>query len=218
MTASLALTRIVLADPFPICMTGAQIELSRLEGACVVARAFSPTQLLDVLGEHECDVLVSEYYMSDAGLGDGLGMFGRIRQQYPGLKLVVLTSICNPIVLSALEYLGVRAVVSKRDLPEHMREALLAVLRSEAYLSPEIQAARSARSVKAQADITESLTRAEVEVVRLFLSGQSLGEIAGALRLSKQTVGAKKRAAMRKLDVRNDAGLVRYGLKTGLAI
>jgi two-component system, NarL family, captular synthesis response regulator RcsB len=213
MTAAPAI-RVVLADAFPICLRGAQIELSRIEGACVVACAFSSSQLFDVLGEHECEVLVSEYDMSGADFGDGLGMFKRIRHQYPGLKLLVLTAICNPVVLFALEDLGVHAIVSKRDLPEHLRHGLHAAFRSEAYLSPEIQAARQ---IEAQACRIDSLTRAEVEVVRLFLSGLSLGEIAAVVRLSKQTVSAQKRAAMRKLDVQSDAGLVRYGVTSGLA-
>ena len=50
-----------------------------------------------------------------------------------------------------------------------------------------------------------------MEVVRLFLSGFSMGEIAEKFSRSKQTVSAQKCAAMRKLDVHNDMDLVRYG-------
>lgn len=217
MTALPGTTRVVLADASPVCLKGLQIELSRIEGAWVVACAFSPTELFRVLDEHECDVLVSEYDMPGSEICDGFGMFKRIRQQYPRLRLIVLTAICNPVVISALEDLGVQAIVSKRDVPEHICSALCAALRSDVYLSPGILAARRESLLKAHASHIDTLTRAEVEVVRLFLSGLSVSEIARGFRLSKQAVSAQKRAAMRKLNVQSDAGLVRYGLKSGLA-
>ena len=214
---SSGVVRLVLADAYPLCMKGAQLELCRVEGAHIVACAFSSPQLFDVLSEHECDVLVTEFVMGPTDFGDGLGMFKRLRQRHPNLKIVVLTAIGNPVVHASLEDLGVHAIVSKRDLPEHLRCAVQAASRSEAYLSPGILAARRRGRTGRNLDGDETLTRAEIEVVRLLLSGLSVGEIAGVFRRSKQTVSAQKRAAMRKLDVHSDAGLVRYGVRSGLA-
>lgn len=217
MSAMRKVIRVVLADGHPICVKGVQIEISVADIAQVVACAFNSTELFDILDTHECDVLVSDYVMSGADFGDGLSMFARIQQRYPGLKLVVLTSIDNRIVLQALEELGVRAIVSKGDLPEHLRRALHAARCGEPYRSPRIQAALEAEVSASCADGVHPLTRCEVEVVRLFLSGFSLGEIAEKFCRSKQTVSAQKRAAMRKLDVHNDIDLVRYGVRSGLA-
>ncbi|WMD20221.1 response regulator transcription factor [Achromobacter seleniivolatilans] len=209
--------RVVLADGHPICVKGVQIELSVEDVAQVVACAFNSTELFNTLDSHECDVLVSDYVMSGADFGDGLSMFARIQERYPSLKLVVLTSIDNRIVLRALEDLGVRAIVSKGDLPEHLRRALCAACRGEPYRSPRIQAAMTSTMTESSSEGVSHLTRCEVEVVRLFLSGFSLGEIAEKFSRSKQTVSAQKRAAMRKLDVHNDIDLVRYGVRSGLA-
>lgn len=220
--------RVVLADGHPICVKGVQIEISVKDIAEVVACAYNSTELFDILDTHECDVLVSDYVMSGEDFGDGLNMFARIQQRYPGLKLVVLTSINHRDVLQALEASGVRAIVSKGDLPEHLRRAMYAACCDEPYRSPRIEAAIQAPAAQAglQAGLqgdgacvgsADLLTRCEVEVVRLFLSGFSLGEIAEKFSRSKQTVSAQKRAAMRKLDVHNDIDLVRYGVRSGLA-
>lgn len=206
--------RVVLADGHPICVKGVQIEISVADIAQVVACAFNSTELFDILDTHHCDVLVSDYVMSGADFGDGLSMFAQIQERYPRLKLVVLTSLDNRIVLQALEALGVRAIVSKGDMPEHLRRALYAAWCGEPYRSPRIQAALESDTA---AEHEDPLTRCEVEVVRLFLSGFSLGEIAQKFHRSKQTVSAQKRAAMRKLDVHSDMDLVRYGLRSGLA-
>lgn len=209
--------RVVLADGHPICVKGVQIEISSADIARVVACAYNSTELFGILDTHECDVLVSDYVMSGSAFGDGLNMFARIQQRYPELKLVVLTSMNHRDVLQALEASGVRAIVSKGDLPEHLRRALYAACCGEPYRSPLIQAALTDGSPASCSQGADLLTRCEVEVVRLFLSGFSLGEIAEKFSRSKQTVSAQKRAAMRKLHVQNDIDLVRYGVQSGLA-
>ncbi|WMD18639.1 response regulator transcription factor [Achromobacter seleniivolatilans] len=209
--------RVVLADAHPVCVKGVQVELSMDGVARVVGSAFDSTQLFDVLEHHECDVLVSDYALPGTDFGDGLSMFEHIQQRYPALGLVVLTSIDNPMALRALELRGVRAIVSKRDLPEHLRQALRAASRGGAYRSPRIREALGGGAGSACATPPVALTGREVEVVRLFASGYSLGEIAEKFRRSKKAISAQKRAAMRKLNVRNDMDLLSYGLQNGLA-
>lgn len=211
------LIRIVVADGHPVCVKGVKIEISAVEVARVVACAFDSTQLFDVLGLHECDVVICDYVMSGGDFGDGLSMLALVQQRHPAIKLIVLTSMDSPIVLRALERQGVRGIVSKCDLPEHLRHALYAVWRGDSYFSPRISGMLSVDAGEAEAQRVNTLTRCEVEVVRLFLAGLSVGEIAAKFGRSKQTVSAQKRAAMRKLDVKTDIELVRYGIRHGLA-
>lgn len=209
--------RVVLADGHPICVKGVQVEIATADAAKVVACAFNSTELFDVLKQHECDVLVSDYVMQGADFGDGLSLFARIRRRYPRVQLVVLTSIIHCNVLLALERLGVKAIVSKADQPEQLHLALRAAHNGQSYRSPKIQSALEREVREPRVDRLASLTWCEMEVLRHFLAGLSLSEIAMKFSRSKQTVGAHKRAAMRKLDVDNDIDLVRYGIRSGLA-
>ncbi|MFJ3461320.1 response regulator [Achromobacter spanius] len=208
--------RVIVADGHPVCIKGIQIELAASADVAVVASAQNSTQLFAALAQHACDVLISDYVMSGSDFGDGLGMLSLIQQRHPATKLIVLTSIDSPLVLQALVKQGVRAIVSKSDMSEHLQHALRAVWRAEQYFSPRIDGALQAQAAFAGSDRVGKLTRCEVEVVRLFLSGLSVGEIAQKFGRSKQTVSAQKRAAMRKLDVRTDIDLVRYGMRSGL--
>lgn len=208
--------RVIVADGHPICIRGIQIELAAAGNASVVASAQNSTELFAALAQQACDVLVSDYVMSGTDFGDGLGMLSLIQRRYPATKLIVLTSFDSPLVLQALVRQGVRAIVSKSDMSEHLQHALGAVWRGQHYLSPRIEGALQAQAVVPGGDLVGKLTRCEVEVVRLFLSGMSVGEIAQKFGRSKQTVSAQKRAAMRKLDVQTDIDLVRYGVRSGL--
>ncbi|WMD20236.1 response regulator [Achromobacter seleniivolatilans] len=208
--------RVVVADGHPVCIKGVQVEIAAVDHARVVACATNSTQLFNILQCQACDVLISDYVMSGADFGDGLGMLSLIQQRYPALKLIVLTSIDSPLVLQALDNQGVRGIVSKGDMSEHLRNALQAVWRGERYRSPRINSVLKPEGATPATDRAGTLTRSEVEVVRLFLSGLSVGEIAAKFGRSKQTVSAQKRAAMRKLDVQTDIELVRYGMRNGL--
>ncbi|MCW3477994.1 LuxR C-terminal-related transcriptional regulator [Neisseriaceae bacterium JH1-16] len=66
------------------------------------------------------------------------------------------------------------------------------------------------------ADNLPALSRREIEVVRLFVSGLTINEIAARLHLSKQTVSAQKVSAMKKLGLQREADLYRYAIEVGL--
>ncbi|SEJ76846.1 MULTISPECIES: response regulator transcription factor [unclassified Achromobacter] len=208
--------RVIVADGHPVCVRGVQVEVAEMSHARVVASAQNSTQLFSVLLSQPCDVLVSDYVMSGESFGDGLGMLTLIQQRHPALKLIVLTSIDSPLVLQAVERLGVQGIVSKSDMTEHLRHAIQATWRGDRYRSPRIRGALEAGTGGAGAERASKLTPCEVEVVRLFLAGLTVGEIAEKFSRSKQTVSAQKRAAMRKLDVHSDSELVRYGVRNGL--
>lgn len=209
--------RVVLADGHPVCVKGVQMELSLAGSATVVGCAFNSTELFDVLDNHDCDVLVSDSVIQGEDFGDGLGMFTRLRGRYPGVNVVVLTSIINCNVLHALENLGVCAIVGKADSSEHLRRAVQAVGGGKLYLSPRIQRAFDRRVREPCSEQLGSLSLCESEVLRLFRSGLSLSEIVAKFNVSKQMISGQKRAAMRKLNVFNDIDLVRYDVSSGLA-
>ncbi|OXH89196.1 DNA-binding response regulator, partial [Burkholderia multivorans] len=53
-------------------------------------------------------------------------------------------------------------------------------------------------------------TTREIEVVRLYAAGLTVGEIASQLHRSKQTISSQKASAMKKLGIVRDADLIRF--------
>ena len=58
-----------------------------------------------------------------------------------------------------------------------------------------------------------TLSPREVEVLRLFVAGNSVGDIARQLNRSVKTVSTHKVSAMHKLEVLNDHALLTYCIK-----
>jgi len=63
---------------------------------------------------------------------------------------------------------------------------------------------------------TRRLSRREAEVIRLYVSGRSVNEIASEFNRSKQTISSQKTSAMRKLGIKRDVELIRFAREMGL--
>lgn len=64
----------------------------------------------------------------------------------------------------------------------------------------------------------ELLSRREQEIVKLITEGYSSREIAESLAVSPRTVEAHRANIYRKLGMHNLADLIKYAIKSGIAI
>ena len=142
------------------------------------------------------DVLVCEYAMLGGLSAGSAPCLEVIRQRYPGLRIVILTRLENAGVVHMLLSRGVHCIVSKVDELSHLLPAILRA-RRRALSSPRIEALAQAAGY-GRAGLL-ALTLREMEVVRLFLAGLTVNEIAQRLDRSKKTISTQKGTAMLKL-------------------
>lgn len=206
--------RVVVADDHAAVRTGIQHALTTGGVASILAAARNSTELMDVLGKGNCDVLVTDYSMPGGRYGDGATLFRLIRQRYPALRIVVLTMLENPGVVHSLLKLGITCILSKSDSMSHLLPAVHVAFANGRYLSPTITGIVD--TLSSSGPEIHSLTSRELEVVRLYVSGLTVNEIAARLNRSKKTISTQKSAAMLKLGVRRDVDLLRYGIESGL--
>jgi two-component system capsular synthesis response regulator RcsB len=206
---------ILLADDHPLLLAGVSTMLELSGIAEKILFAANASEILAQLKRYPCDILITDYSMPDAQYGDGLQMLGYIRRHHPKLPMMVLTLIDNPAVLRAIQRLRVPGIISKKDPATLISTAALAVAHGQPYLSPIVEAAlMNAQSLRGQLD--SSLSKREAEVLRLYVEGLSVTEIAEQLNRSIKTVSGQKKSAFKKLGVANDADLIRYALDSGL--
>jgi len=211
--------RIILADDHPIFLIGLRAVLERDPGLSVVGEASTPQELLELLQQGACDVLVTDFMMPVEQQNDGLRMLESVTRQHPHLPIVVVTMLNNAGLFRSILDLGVMGLLSKASLAAELPAAIAQVRRRRPYV------ANSVRQILALAGEVgehrlgdqEQLSPRELEVTRLLAAGRTVGEIATQLCRSKQTVSAQKVSAMRKLGLSNDAALFLYLQEHGLA-
>jgi len=210
------LIRVAVADDHPAILYGVKHEFANNRSILVDGLARDSSELIDLLNRDRVDVLICDYAMPNGRYGDGLALFSLIGQRYPHVRIVVLTMIENPAILQTLMS-EVRCIVSKSDLTNHLSLAVHAAFANGRYASPSIEKIlRTIEPPRRSAYEPSTLTSRELEVVRLFVSGLTVNEIAARLHRSKKTISTQKNAAMRKLNIEREVDLVHYGIETGL--
>lgn len=128
----------------------------------------------------------------------------------------MFTVIANAALAGELLNLGVCSVLSKVDDVNHLISAFHAVQTGARYVSPSLEALSNTGASQASTGGTPELTTREAEVIRLYVSGMSIDEIAAQLHRTKQTVSTQKKSAMRKFGIERDAQLFLCAYETGL--
>ena len=142
----------------------------------------------------------------------------RIRQANLPTKIVVLsTRRDRKTVVEALRC-GVHAFLLKSAPSHELLEAFEQVLDGGIYVSPQLELSKIfGPGQKAAADDPlESLSAREYQVFTLLVEGVRAKEIAARLGLSPKTVDTYRASLMRKLDIHDVAGLVKFAMQRNL--
>ncbi|WP_416057568.1 response regulator [Stenotrophomonas maltophilia] len=208
-------TRVTIADDHPVVRLGLRILLEADGRYRVIAEAVDAEDLMRALQQELPDLLLTDLIMPTGSLPDGHAMLAMLRHHFPQLPIVLITTSSNAPSLRLALQRGVRAIIEKNAPADHIPHVLAEVLGGETYLSPKLD------RVLCDADCSYPdqalLSRRELEVLRMCVSGPSITEIAGQLGRTVSTVSRQRRAAMEKLGIRTDVELFAYAHEQGLA-
>lgn len=205
--------RILVADPQPLV---AEALACLLEPAFeVVGRLSEGTRLVEEASRLRPALVLTDVWLY--GL-DGLGAARRLRDEAPGTRVVFLTAEEDLRLVAEAFRAGARGYVLRRSRSSELGRALQAALRGDTWLSPVLAggdpgALPDPTRVRGR---SRTLTPRRREVVRLLAGGHSMKEAAAALGISLRTIAYHKYEAMRSLDIRSSAQLVRFAVESHL--
>ena len=208
---------VVIADDHPIVLLGL-LELLERDGRFhVVGQAAGSDELILLLEQQAVDLVVTDFSMpADSLYGDGLKLVKYLRRHYPTMRILVLTMVSSPLILTHLQELGVTGVIQKRHLHNEIEVALDAIVRGMEYQSCDSQPTSLPENLLTLKARFATLSPKEHEILRLFISGQSVSDIARRLNRSVKTISGQKISAMRKLEVTIDQDLITYCLESNI--
>ena len=159
---------------------------------------------------------------------DGITLAQRVREDYPEVGVLILTTFVADGVLNRALAAGVRGFIAKEDRVTNMADTIRNVAAGNTVLSPTSSAiigGWSAPATPAAApspDVPEALppgvtlSPRESEVLVLMVEALSNRQIATRLHLSETTVKTHVSAIIAKLGVQDRVGAVVYALRNGL--
>ncbi|TCV94784.1 LuxR family two component transcriptional regulator [Luteibacter rhizovicinus] len=207
--------KVILADDHPLVAIGGSLALGTA-GIDVVGTATNPDELIQLLRELPCDVVITDFLMPSESQNDGLTLIENIVRDFPKISLVILTMIDRASALQAMLARGAVGIVDKRAPMDELADAARAVDAGETYLSESLLRILDEAEKTATPTTDMPLSPRESDVIRMFVGGMSLGKIAEREGKSVKTISRQKRDAMRKLGVHHDSLLGQYARDHGL--
>lgn len=205
---------VVIADDHPIVLLGVRELVERDERFEVVGEAICSAGLIGLLEQQPVDIVITDYNMpGDSPYGDGLKLVEYLKRHFPEVQILILTMISNHLILTRLQELGVVGVIQKSQLHTEIQVALKSIAQQALYRSLEPAKTSVIESMTAIDARFSTLSPKEFEILRLFISGKSVSDIARSQNRSSKTISAQKISAMRKLEVSSDQDLLTYCLE-----
>jgi len=236
------MTRIFIVDDHAVLREGLHMLLAQEPGFEVVGEAANGQELLERLPAVPTDVVLLDMNMPVLG---GVATAQRLRADHPQTRILMLSMVDNPRHVSQALRAGADGYILKNADRGELVVAIQTVVGGKRFLCSEVglslldtiisveppaAAAVSApesaalgapvsgpggATERAPASGAASLTRRELEIVRLVAEGLTTQQIADQLFTSKRTVETHRQNLLEKTGTNNTAALIRYAMTQG---
>lgn len=204
---------IMIADDHLMIREGIK-QLLELDGDIIVNNmAADGLECIEKVKNKEPDVLLLDINMPHM---NGLQVLEYLKRNNSKIKILILT-IHNEIdyLTRAIDY-GVNGYVLKDSEYEILRKAINTVYNGETYIQSKLRPLlkmKSDSTIKITSDIDESLTKREMEVLKLVAEGLYNKEIAFMLEISEKTVKNHVSNIFKKINVSDRTQAAIYAIK-----
>lgn len=208
-----------IADDHKIFRQGLRYALADDERFVCVGEAADGKELLDLLENNSCQVVLLDLKMPEMG---GMEVMKTIRTTDDHLRIVVLTMFEDEnFVITAMEA-GANGYLLKNADPEEIKNALFSVVESGYYFNDRVSRTLLKRLTEKNSKYLArnvahpELTDKELLVLQLVCEELTAAEIGAKIFLSTRTVEGIRAALMEKTGSRNIAGLALYAIRNGI--
>lgn len=203
--------RLLIADDHQVLLDGLVMMLQNEVNLEVISTASNGREVINQLASTEIDVLLMDIQMP---IMDGYEAAQIIREKYPLVKIVILSMHSERVFVEKMFSTGISGYLLKSAGKDEILQAIQKVNSGGQYFSSEITATLLSQNTNKSTSITNSkLTKREKEILELISTGLTNPQIAKKLFLSTDTIKTHRKNMMRKLNLNNTAGLVKYALE-----
>ncbi len=212
----MAKIRVLLTDDHTLFRQGLRTLLSAEPDLEVAGEAGNAADAVSLARQLHPDVVLMDIGMA------GISSFEatrQIRKERPETRVVFLSMYDDEDYLAECVDMGASGYILKEGPADQLVTAIREVHRGGSYLSPRLLTRlvdgfrMQGRGGPARQPRFGTLTKRELEILKMLAEGRSVKEIASGFDLSVKTVEAHKFNLMRKLDIHNKAQLVQYAIQ-----
>ena len=203
--------RIILVDDhhlFGQSLHSLLIQMPDVQDITVFKRG---QEVLDFLENNEADVVLSDLQMPEM---NGIELTIQIHQHFPEVRVLILTIDDEPHKIRQCIAAGASGYLLKDTDRAELEEAIRKLYQKLPYYSEKVLKIITTNHGN-NLNIRElsQISSREIEVLKLIAMEFSTNEIADKLFVSVNTIESHRKSLMKKLDVKNVVGLIKFAMR-----
>ena len=199
--------RVLTVDDHPVVRNGIAGLVVDQADMVLVGEASNGREAIQQFRTHKPDVTLMDLLMPEL---NGIDAIIAIRGEFPQARVIVLTTYAGDVQIVRALKAGAQGYLLKSLLHKELLDAIRSVHAGKRILTPELSVEVASHA------IDDSLTSAEVSVLRLIANGNANKQIADQLSISEETVKSRVKSILSKLDANDRTHAVTIALKRGI--
>lgn len=212
---------ILIVDDHQLVLDGLVSIIKDLDSFKVIGTARDGKRGMQLALELNPDIVLMDI---DMPIMNGLEATRKIKESQSDIKIIVLTMHNEPSLIKKVMDLGADGYMLKNSDQSEFKEGLEKVAIGKAFFSSEVTESLlkpKSNNLVGNLDnedvlLLAKLTGRELEVLKLIAEGSSNKEIGEKLYISHRTVDTHRTNLMKKIEVHNIAGLIKFAIQNGL--
>ncbi|GGF59400.1 response regulator [Alteromonas lipolytica] len=207
------IARIMLVDDHTIFRSGLARLLSEFATFTVTAEAATIAEACRELAEKpDLQAIILDINLAGQ---NALEQIPALRAQRKDVPILIMSMYPPRQFAPAAYRAGANGYVTKDASPATLRQALSTVLTGQIWQHPDLL---TAEPVARGGYPHERLTERELEILKRIAQGEALTDIANDMFLSNKTVSTHRKRLLTKMEMSNNAELIKYALLHGLTV
>lgn len=203
--------RILIADDHQLFLAGLKLVFAENKEYKIAAELNSGSDVINMFKKSHFDVAILDINMPGE---NGLKVCKWIKENYPACAVIILTMYSDAQFINEFLQSEASAYVLKNAGKTEILNAVKFAEQGQKYISKELLP--TTEKCDSELSKINTLTRRELDIIKLLVSGKNSQQIAEDLYLSVFTVNTHRKNILHKLNLKNAAGIVKFAIENNI--
>jgi DNA-binding NarL/FixJ family response regulator len=209
----IAMLRIIIVDEHHIFRQGLRRLLESAHDISIVSEAATEGEAQKVINQNDCEVVLLG--IGSSGISS-IELVKQLKVTKPHIGVLIISVAAEEHYCERFIRAGASGFLSKESAVSELVDAVRKVASGRKYVTPSLVDCLSDFPVGESNELLATLSDREHQVMVSLAAGKRMKQTAAEMSLSIKTVSTYHSRLLQKLNLENDAQLIRFAIENGI--